>query len=159
MIIEYAQLLSTANRVLDGEEYTDKTANGRNIKRWRLDDEREQLLYKASHVNHPSNIWVRENRSNYAWLNLLFLHLCDEYTHRYGKVHETANKLYGKLNTPPKNIPDGFITEPPQAMPFTCKMDKAVDGYRRYYIREKKDFAKWTNRTIPEWFQNALIHV
>ena len=29
MIIEYAQLMSTAHRVLDGEEYYDKTSNGR----------------------------------------------------------------------------------------------------------------------------------
>ena len=32
MIIEYAQLMSTAHRVLDGTEYYDKTANGRKIK-------------------------------------------------------------------------------------------------------------------------------
>ena len=38
MCIEYAQLMSTAHRVLDGSEYYDKTANGRKIKRWRLDD-------------------------------------------------------------------------------------------------------------------------
>ena len=44
MIIEYAQLMSTAHRILDGQEYIDKTANGRNIKRWRLDDDREQSL-------------------------------------------------------------------------------------------------------------------
>ena len=36
MIIEYAQLMSTAHRVLDGELYVDKTANNRRIKRWRL---------------------------------------------------------------------------------------------------------------------------
>ena len=34
MIVEYAQLMSTAHRVLDGEEYLDKTANNRNIRRW-----------------------------------------------------------------------------------------------------------------------------
>ena len=57
MIIEYAQLLSTCHRVLDGEEYYDKTANGRRIKRWKMDDPfMEACLYKASHVNHPSNI-------------------------------------------------------------------------------------------------------
>jgi len=60
MIIEYAQLLSTAHRVLDGDEYTDLTKNGRKIKRWRLDGElgrnREPYLYKACHVNHPSAI-------------------------------------------------------------------------------------------------------
>ncbi len=47
MIIEYAQLMSTAHRVLDGTEYYDKTANGRRIKRWRLEDEREARLLKA----------------------------------------------------------------------------------------------------------------
>ncbi len=34
MAIEYAQLMSTAHRVLDGSLYQDKTSNGRNIKRW-----------------------------------------------------------------------------------------------------------------------------
>ena len=38
MISEYAQLMSTAHRMLDGEEYIDKTANGRKIKRWRMKD-------------------------------------------------------------------------------------------------------------------------
>jgi hypothetical protein len=156
MIIEYAQLLSTAHRVLDGEEYVDKTANNRRIKRWRLPDEREQLLYKASHINHPDNIWLRQSHCNYQWVNQLFLRLCEEYEHRYGRVHETARKLYGKLTTPPKNIPTGFMTEPPQAMPYTCKMLDPIDAYRRYYIREKAPFCKWTKRDIPEWF-NANI--
>ena len=40
MVTEYAQLLSTAHRVLDGEMYYGKTINGRNIKRWRLSDKR-----------------------------------------------------------------------------------------------------------------------
>ena len=48
MIIEYAQLMSTAHRVLDGTEYYDRTKNGRRIKRWRLDDDvMETTLYKA----------------------------------------------------------------------------------------------------------------
>ena len=33
MDIEYPQMLSTAHRVLDGDEWYDKTANGRRIKR------------------------------------------------------------------------------------------------------------------------------
>ena len=69
MIVEYAQLMSTAHRVLDGEEYYDKTKNGRRIKRWRLKPAaQERLLYKASHVNHPSNIWTRQSNKNYRWL-------------------------------------------------------------------------------------------
>ena len=156
MIIEYAQLLSTAHRVLDGTEYIDDSS-GRRIKRWKLPDDREQLLYKASHINHPDNIWLRQNHGNYLWLNQLFLRLCEEYEHRYGRVHETARKLYGKLTTAPNNIPVGIMTEPPQAMPFTCKMLDSVDAYRRYYIREKASFCKWTNRNIPEWFSYANV--
>ena len=34
MIVESAQLLSTAHRVLDGEEYYDKNKNGHKLKRW-----------------------------------------------------------------------------------------------------------------------------
>ena len=41
MILEAGQMLSTSHRVLDGDEYYDKTKNGRRIKRWRLSDERE----------------------------------------------------------------------------------------------------------------------
>jgi len=47
MIIEYAQLMSTAHRILDGKEYYDLTANNRKIKRWLLPDKREDVLMKA----------------------------------------------------------------------------------------------------------------
>ena len=33
MVTESAQMLSTVHRMLDGEMYTEKSANGRNIKR------------------------------------------------------------------------------------------------------------------------------
>ena len=36
MCVEYAQLLSTAHRVLDGTEYIGKTKTGRKAKRWKL---------------------------------------------------------------------------------------------------------------------------
>ena len=81
MIIEYAQLMSAAHRVLDGQSYMDKTVNNRNIKRWRLDDaNRETRLMKASHMNHPSGIWVRANQKNYMWLFEMWLYLLEEYT-------------------------------------------------------------------------------
>ena len=87
MILEYAQLLSTAHRVLDGKEYID-ASSGRKIKRWRLEDTSlEGCLYKATHVNHPSAVWVRQSNNNYNWLVCLFQSLLSEYTHRYGKIH------------------------------------------------------------------------
>jgi hypothetical protein len=159
MVIEYAQLLSTAHRVLDGEMYLDKTANNRSIKRWLLEDTREDVLYKASHINHPSAVWARESNNNYNWLYCLFTATCDEYTYRYGKLHETDRKLRDVLATPPKNIEVGYFKEPPQCMPYLYKSDKAVKGYRRYYIEDKADFAKWTKRNIPEWFKNANLQL
>lgn len=155
MIVEYAQLMSTAHRVLDGFEYYDKTKNGRKIKRWKLDGaSQERLLYKASHVNHPSNIWVRKNSKNYQWLYRHFVALCKEYTHRYGKVHATDEKLRHQLWWNPRNINQiGPMDTFAQAMPDYCKMDDPVEAYRNYYIKEKKYMAKWTNREVPNWFK------
>ncbi len=56
MTLEYGQLMSTAHRVLDGQPYYGKTKNNRNIQRWLLPDSREEIVWKASHFNHPSGI-------------------------------------------------------------------------------------------------------
>ena len=39
MIVEYAQLLSTAHRMLDGIEYTGLSKNGRKVKRYKFDND------------------------------------------------------------------------------------------------------------------------
>ena len=154
MPIEYAQLLSTAHRLLDGEMYLGKTANGRNIKRWRLDDKREDILYKASHINHPSAIWVRESIENYYQMFKLYMATLAEFTNRYGKIHG-ASKPSVFLMRPPLNIPCVKRTEIPQCMPDYCKVKgNPIKAYRNYYINEKESFATWKNKEIPEWFMN-----
>jgi hypothetical protein len=153
MTIEYCQLLSTAHRVLDGVDYYDETKNGRKIRRWLLPDEREIHLMKASHVNHPSNIWVRENDKNYRWMYKHFVATAKEYEYRYGRVHATYDKLNGYLWFAPKSINQTLrATEIPQCMPDHCKRDDVQEGYRNYYREEKKYFAKWTTREEPYWF-------
>src|SRR6056297_2083911 len=87
MIIEYAQLLSTAHRVLDGHVHIDTSDTGRKIKRWYTNDWRDEIFYKSTHVNHPSSRWVRESAYNYTYLYNLFCALCDEYIYRFGKKH------------------------------------------------------------------------
>ena len=141
MIIEYAQLMSTAHRMLDGTEYWDKTKAGRRIRRWKLEDRREEQLYKASHINHPDAQWVRQTTGNYAYLWQLFNALCNEYTYRYGRVHETDRKLRGVLICPPQNLKEGDMTEPPQCMPDHCKHSDVITAYKNYYIQEKKSFS------------------
>lgn len=155
MIIEYAQLMSTAHRMLDGTEYWDKTKAGRRIRRWKLEDRREDQLYKASHINHPDAQWVRQTTGNYAYLWQLFNALCNEYTYRYGRVHETDRKLRGVLICPPQNLKEGDMTEPPQCMPDHCKHSDVITAYKNYYIQEKKSFSNWKKRTIPKWFVEA----
>ena len=156
MIIEYAQLLSTAHRMLDGTEYTGLSKNGRKVKRYSFDsDYKENTYYKAVHYHHPSAVWARESRLNYRWLYNLFVALCDEYKYRYGRSHMTDTKLREPLWSLPRNIPKKPFTNPPQAMPDYCKREDSIDAYRTYYINEKKRFAKWTKRQIPYWFWAA----
>ena len=106
MIIEYAQLMSTAHRLLDGLPYLDKTANGRSIKRWRLEEPFETIMMKASHINHPSAVWTRASKQNYIWLQRMWYYLCKEYTYRYGKIHAVEKRMSEALYICPINIPD-----------------------------------------------------
>jgi len=158
MILETAQLLSTAHRVLDGQETTVITEKGRKAKRWILSDDRNEILYSATHMNHPSAVWCRQNKSNYYWLSLLLKQLCKEYTYRYGKVHKCEQSgLVEKLQWTPNNIPIGEFTEPTPAMPDIYKVvNDSITSYRNYYNGAKTHLAKWKNRNIPEWYQEQL---
>jgi hypothetical protein len=155
MILEYAQLLSTAHRILDGQEYVDNSS-GRKIKRWKLDDGREDMLYKATHINHPSAIWARQGQATYSWLYALWVSCLNEYTHRYGKSH-ACEKLRFVLANIPKNLKNSNWSEPPQAMPDECKTNNAISAYRQYYIMKKNGFARWTNREIPKWYSHGIL--
>ncbi len=159
MIVEYAQLMSTAHRVLDGKEYEGRTKANRRIKRWKHPNVvLEDLLYKASHIKHPSGLWCRETTGNYKWLYDHFAAACKEYTHRYGRIHLTEVKLQHVFKNPPKNLPEGPRTEFAVAIAAnqTCRQLSwfeelsVVDKYKQY-IRCDKPFAKWTKRKKPSW--------
>ncbi len=130
MILESAQLLSTAHRELDGDEWAD-----------------EYGLYKRTHKNHPSAVWARESTYNYDWLYGHFIALCNEYSYRYGKTHKSDDKFRGVLSKRPVNIlklPFEFH-EPPQCMPDEYKVDgDSVTAYQNYYRLDK---------SVNDWFQ------
>ena len=154
MIIEYAQMLSTAHRMLDGTEYISQTLGGRRIKRWKHPNSNmEGVLYKASHINHPSAKWVRENAIQYQFMYDMFVALCDEYTFRYGKVHMTDSKLREILNEIPRNMELGEWREPPQAMPDDVKTESSLEAYHKYYQVYKSRFAVWTDRPVPAFME------
>lgn len=156
MILEYAQLLSTAHRLLDGTEYEGRTVKGtRKATRWLLSDDREHNLYMASHMKHPSGIWCRQSINNYWWLYSLWRELMKEYTFRYGK-HHVAEKLIPYLNIPPSNIIETKPDPIPQCMPDQYKVPgNSIQAYHNYYIGDKQRFAVWTNRSIPDWYVQA----
>ena len=156
MILEYAQLLSTAHRILDGTELSVLSATGRKKKVWQLPDHRDSVLYSCTHANHPSAVWVRQSDKNYDWLFAMFQALMSEYTHRYGKTHATS-RLEMYLAQLPKNIPQKHFTQPTPAMPDEVKVPgDSIKSYRNYYINNKPHLASWKNRNKPEWY-NANI--
>ena len=150
MILEYAKIMSTTNRVLDPPSELIKP------------------MYKPTHKNHPAAVWVRESDANYKWLYDLWFWLAKEYWWRYDKMHKTWEKLYNKLSHTPLNIPSGNFTSPPLCMPEEYKIDTgnplndAIESYRKYYIKDKSSFAKWGGivenmRQPPEWWKNANV--
>lgn len=151
MILETAQLLSTAHRVLDGEEIVGKSKTGRSVKRYVLHDERDAVMYQATHINHPSAIWTRTAVENYLWLVEHFYALLDEYTFRYQKVHKCASLGY-HLQSPPQNLRVFEATQMPCAMAdeYIVGTDP-VANYRNYYMLGKSALHKWTGRNPPPW--------
>jgi hypothetical protein len=136
MILESAQMLCTALRMNNGTHLA---------------------KYKATHANHPSNVWARQTDSNYDWLLRHFKALCDEYTHRFNKVH-ASESLYTDLVTGKSLIPSGSLT------PFAncaARSDMGLDfkhiidvplAYQTYLLRRfanDKLPVKWTKRTDP----------
>jgi hypothetical protein len=131
MILETAQILSTA-RFLYGISGT----------------------YKPTHAKHPCTIWAAASAHNYAWLWHHGMGLCEEYTHRYGRIHKSQTLFEGELRRIP-TMPRIGLTPFAQAMPDEFKHDDPVIAYRRYYLGAKAYIAKWTNREEPLWFTLA----
>jgi hypothetical protein len=158
MILEYAQLLSTAHRILDGTQSIGLSETGRKKVRYVLPDHRESIMYSATHINHPSAVWVRQSAMNYYWLYTLLTALCKEYTYRYGKVHKCESiGLVNQLQITPKNISNQPFTEPTPAMPDECKVSgDSLASYRNYYNLNKVHLATWQGkvnaRPVPSWF-------
>ena len=99
MVLETAQLLSTAARIYSSED---------------------NRIYKATHVNHPCSKWVRETKQNYLWTLRHFHALSNEYTKRYGKIHKSS-LLYPYLKEHAEAMPEGEIT------PFAnCAANKSL---------------------------------
>ena len=168
MLVESGQMLSTAHRVLDGHLTRRPSKSGKTmVKYWDLyegadDLEAELLYYKAVHVGHPCTVWSMESDSNYRWHWEHMKALSEEYTYRYGKSHKTERELLWQIQTPPRNIPKGPMTQFRLAMlanPECIFPDDPVRSYRAFYQTKQYRFKMvWSKRSVPEWFQYADLH-
>lgn len=157
MIVESAQMLSTAHRLLDGTPVKRPSKSGKTMQTYYyFGDERDTTYYLDVHRNHPCTTWTMESRANYIWHYKHFQALAEEYEYRRNKVHATWEKIGWLLATPPINIPAGELTEFAQAMkafPDCMVPGDAVAAYRNYY-HHAKEFAKWEwRRPAPDWWQ------
>lgn len=123
MIVESAQLLSTAHHILDGPD----AITG---------------IYKMTHKNHPSAIWTRETTGNYLWLRDHLRWLLQEYANRYNKkpTDHATYQVFETLHYLPKNI-NSSLNKTPMRIAITNTAhhipNDAIASYRKYYTAEK----------------------
>lgn len=186
MIIEQAQLLSTAHRILDGvkgtiitysktkKEYIKKPYN--HVLRHLGEDGHYPVLYLKSHDNHPNNIWIRKSVMNYRYGYDLFIAMLTEYEYRFNKKHESS-KLKHDLKLSPRNLKSIPMT------PFVYDkqyqyIDDVTDAYKKAFIDKYRDWSdsnrelihnlptpkrkrlvdiSWTKRDIPHFIDDETL--
>jgi len=116
---------------------------------------------KGAFRNHPCTQWAAKSHENLAWLIRHGYALCNEYRHRYDKVHSCFDSLLeaesifldnsGKWLDIYKNV-----VEFTRAMPDEYKFDNSIDTFTAYkmYIASKSwvasNYLRMPQRK-PEW--------
>ena len=174
MILEMAQLLSTAIRVYQEGLPEDE----------RADAELEWLeLYKKTHQHGQMRKWINESNANFEWGLGHGLALCEEYTYRYGKTHKTQALLErirdsweevieferDDLTVPPAYTAEGYRPREElrqsrdherimeyKVQPRHASWDDLTNDYRRFYrdVKSKMEWFKYAkNRPKPEFLE------
>ena len=126
----------------------------------------DKVPYKEAHKNHPCTLWAGDSMDNYNWLWLHGMELCFEYTRRYNKIHKCQQVIMDlEVYQCPFVFPiTDCSTHHPQCMPDEYKStelrihNNSVRAYRRYYVNDKKDIAKWEKgRNAPDWYVNKKV--
>ena len=129
MVLETAQLMSTT---LHTKGYNDK----------------DSILYKATHHHHPCTLWVGETFENYCWTVELFKALSTEYTLRYNKVHRCYSRFKELLQ---KDVSSLFTNLAPRTPFAKCVLDefRELSTFEAYKETLKH---KWKNdKRPPTW--------
>ncbi len=130
MIVEYMQLLSTTHHMLD-------------------QDNAIQGIYKLTHKNHPSAVWVRKSKQHYLWLLACTKQLLDNYTMSTDKAH-ASQRLIPLLENLPSNLTCDTWVNPPVAAPDEFKSIGIFQGTEKaYQLYLCSKFAEWQAREKP----------
>jgi hypothetical protein len=116
---------------------------------------------KGAFRNHPCTQWAAASYENLAWLIRHGYALCNEYRHRYGKVHACMQGLLeAEIMFSKKTGKDISIYENVQsfarAMPDDLKNDETIstmEAYRRYVSSKQwvaENYLRIPDRK-PEW--------
>ena len=126
---------------------------------WHRYGEGDKVPYREVHKNHPCTLWTGDSADNFCWLVQHGMELCFEYTRRYNKIHKCQQVIMDLSYPSPSkfNFDNYFGTPHPQCMPdeYKCAFDESVLAYRKYYVNDKKDIAKWEKSGLmPDWYAN-----
>jgi hypothetical protein len=138
MILDCAQLLSSAHIMLDGR---------------RVAERRVPVVERPTFINHPCARWVREARANYIWTGILMGALAEQFELRFGKPNALADYAAKYLANWPYNIDLREQTEFACVVPVEYERRTVVDSYRTYYFEERQDQAVWTVVGAPDWWK------
>ena len=160
MITEHNQILGsiahTARGVKSKKEITDNFVKSHFAGFPRKTVDGDPHPYGIGYKNHPCTQWAAKSMQNYLWLCTLTLHMCEEYTRRYGRKHAGEDICRWYYSNMPASLPMLLMTPFAQAMPDDCKHTDPVKAYRNYYIKYKARFAKWSHGRVPTWWPNNL---
>lgn len=110
--------------------------------------------------NHPSCVWVKENKSNYMWLTNHMESLIDEMLYRKQTTHSMSDNLL-KIKQGVKFLPDGELTNFANCTPYKQE-NNVVAAYRMTMAYKWEHDARkpvWTNRVAPDWYNHDLIEL
>jgi hypothetical protein len=136
MIVEYAQLLSTAHH-LRGTRYKEG-----------------EIYKKISNPGHGACVWTCQTSGNYQYVHRLLMAVLDEYTFRYGKIHKVRRDgMDQRLKRLPLNIERAPMTKQILTIPEDCKGPSVIASYRRTYANHKQHLLRWTSRPMPPFLE------
>lgn len=100
--------------------------------------------YKATHINHPCTVWVRESVANAQWLIDHMEALCQVYTYRSNGKHHKCESLidYFREEVIDK-LPGIGLTPPPNCTAY--KEEKNIFIAYQLHLNDKWD------REYPSW--------